>query len=91
VSGQLHSAAALSPGKELRHLLDRRLAGPQSRSGRCGKEIQLTLPGIEIGPSSPEPVAILTELSPTQQDALSSLFIMQVRKKVSQLLLEDNT
>jgi hypothetical protein len=37
VSGQLHGPAALPPGKD--HLpLDRRVGGPQSRSGRGGKE-----------------------------------------------------
>jgi len=37
VSGQLHIAAALPPGKEPLIPLDRRLGGPQSRSG-CGVE-----------------------------------------------------
>jgi hypothetical protein len=30
--------------------LDRRLGGPQSRSGRRGKRKFLTLPGLELGP-----------------------------------------
>jgi hypothetical protein len=38
VSGQLHALAALSPGKEPMVPLDRRLGGPQSRSGRGGEE-----------------------------------------------------
>jgi hypothetical protein len=39
VSGQLHVPAALLPGKEpLVYLLDRRLGGPQSHSGRGGEE-----------------------------------------------------
>jgi hypothetical protein len=38
VSSQLHPPAALPPGKEPRYPLDRRLGGPQSRSGRCGEE-----------------------------------------------------
>jgi hypothetical protein len=33
VSGQLHSPVALPPGERLRYPLDRRLAGPQNRSG----------------------------------------------------------
>jgi hypothetical protein len=37
----------------LQYPLNRRLDGPQSRSGRCGKETNLALPGIEPGPSSP--------------------------------------
>jgi hypothetical protein len=38
VSGQLHALAYLPPGKEPLVTLDRRLGGPQSRSGRCGIE-----------------------------------------------------
>jgi hypothetical protein len=34
-----------TPGKELRYPLDRRLAGPQSRSGRCGLEKNISLYG----------------------------------------------
>jgi hypothetical protein len=36
VSSQLHAPTALPPGKELWFPLDRRLGGPQSRSGRGG-------------------------------------------------------
>jgi hypothetical protein len=40
VSGQLHTPVALSPGKKNPwYRLDRRLGGPQSRSGRGGEEI----------------------------------------------------
>jgi hypothetical protein len=52
VSGQLHTPAALPGGKELRHLLDRRLDGLQSRSQRCGEEDNL-FPGVESQPSGP--------------------------------------
>jgi hypothetical protein len=38
VNGQLHAPATLPPGKEPRYPLDRRLGGPQSRSGRSGEE-----------------------------------------------------
>jgi hypothetical protein len=38
VSGQLHAPAALPPGKRPWYPLDRRLGGPQSRSGRGGEE-----------------------------------------------------
>jgi hypothetical protein len=38
VSGQIHDAAALSPWKEPQYPIDRRLGGPQSRSGRGGEE-----------------------------------------------------
>jgi hypothetical protein len=41
VSGQLHAPAALPPGKDPRYTLDRRLGGPQSRSGCCGEEKHL--------------------------------------------------
>jgi hypothetical protein len=38
VSGQLHAPVASSQGKNPRYPLDRRLGGPQSRSGRDGEE-----------------------------------------------------
>jgi hypothetical protein len=38
VSGQLHAPAALPAGKEPLVPLDRKLGGPQSRSGRGGEE-----------------------------------------------------
>jgi hypothetical protein len=38
VSGQLHSPAALPPGKSPRYPLDRRLGGPQSRFGQFRSE-----------------------------------------------------
>jgi hypothetical protein len=38
VSGQLHAPSALPLGKSPRYPLDRRLGGPQSRSGRRGEE-----------------------------------------------------
>jgi hypothetical protein len=38
VSDQLHDPAASPPGKEPRYPLDRRLGGPQSRSGRHVEE-----------------------------------------------------
>jgi hypothetical protein len=50
-------------GKSSRYSIDRRLDGPQSRSGRCGEEKNLALPGIETGTSSPTPVDMQTELS----------------------------
>jgi hypothetical protein len=38
------------------HSLDRRLGGPQSRSGRYGEEKILTLPGLELRPLAVQPV-----------------------------------
>jgi hypothetical protein len=38
VSGQFHAPAALPQGKGPWYPLDRRLGGPQSRSGRGGEE-----------------------------------------------------
>jgi hypothetical protein len=38
VSGQLHAPTALPPGKEPLVRIDRRLGGPQSRSGRREEE-----------------------------------------------------
>jgi hypothetical protein len=49
VSDQFHDPAALYPrGKSPWYLLDRRLGGPQSRSGRGGEEKNSQpLPGLE--------------------------------------------
>jgi hypothetical protein len=48
VSSQLRALAALSPRKEPRYPLDRRLGGPQSRCGHCGEKKNLmSLPGIK--------------------------------------------
>jgi hypothetical protein len=47
-------AVSFTPqGKRPRYPLDRRLGGPQSRSGRCGEEKNLELLRIEPGSSSP--------------------------------------
>jgi hypothetical protein len=51
---KLHAPASLSPGKETWYPSNRSLGGPQSRSGRGGKEKNSQpLPGIEIRSSSP--------------------------------------
>jgi hypothetical protein len=48
VSDQLHAPAALPQGKSPSYPLDRRLGGPQSRSGRGGEEKNSQPPpGIE--------------------------------------------
>jgi len=44
LTGQLHGPAALPRGKSPRYPLDRRLGGPQSRSGRGG-EVKNPYPG----------------------------------------------
>jgi hypothetical protein len=49
MSGQLHTSAALPPGKEPLGPMDRKLGGPQSRSGRCGEE-ENSQPPPEIEP-----------------------------------------
>jgi len=58
VSGQLHSPAALSPRKEPWYKLDRRLGGPQNRSGRDDEE-KIPSPARESNPRTPivQPVA----------------------------------
>jgi hypothetical protein len=43
VSGQLHNPVALPQGKSLSYQFDRRLGGPQSRSG-CGGEVKNSQP-----------------------------------------------
>jgi hypothetical protein len=50
MSGQLHAPAALSPWKDPRYALDRRLGGPQSRSGHLGEGKFLTVPELELRP-----------------------------------------
>jgi hypothetical protein len=50
VTGQLHAPAALPPGKETRYPLDRRLGGPQSRSGQYGEVKILDPIGLELRP-----------------------------------------
>jgi hypothetical protein len=53
VSGQLHAPAALHPGKGPLILMDRRLGGPQIRSGRGGEEKKTqSLSGLE--PQNPD-------------------------------------
>jgi hypothetical protein len=53
VSGQRHAPAAPHPGKGHRYPLDRRLGGPQSRSGHEGyRKNPVRLPGIEPWSSS---------------------------------------
>jgi hypothetical protein len=57
-AGQLHAPAALPPGKEPRYPLDKRLGGPQSRSGRHREEKILDPTGTRLsGPSVIQPVA----------------------------------
>jgi len=49
VGGQLHSLAALSPGKSPWYPLNRRLGGPQSQCGCDGEERNSQpLPGHEL-------------------------------------------
>jgi hypothetical protein len=50
MSGQLHAPAALHPGKSPRYPLDRRLGGPQGRSGRHGEEKILDPTGTQLRP-----------------------------------------
>jgi hypothetical protein len=58
VSGQVDAPAALPPGKEPWYPLDRRLGGPQSRSGQRGEEQILDPTGTRIPtPSVVQPVA----------------------------------
>jgi hypothetical protein len=56
MSGQLHAATDLPPGKSPRYLLLSRLDGQQSRSGWGGEEKKsiTALPGIEFWSSSPQ-------------------------------------
>jgi hypothetical protein len=49
--------------KESWYPLDRRLGGPQNRSGHCGEEKCLVMTGIEPRPSTRCLVTVLTKLS----------------------------
>jgi hypothetical protein len=65
VSGQFHSLAALTPGKQSQYPLNRRLRGSQRRSGQGDeKKNSLHCPHQELMPGSPvcSIVSILTEL-----------------------------
>jgi hypothetical protein len=57
VSGQLHAPAALPPGKSPRYPLDRRMGGPQSRSGRRRRENSWPYRDSNSDPSVVQPVA----------------------------------
>jgi hypothetical protein len=64
VSGQLHAPAALHQGKEPLLPLDRRLGGPQSRSGHGGEEKNSQpLPGFEAPINQPVAQRYTTEFS----------------------------
>jgi hypothetical protein len=47
VEAQLHASAALPPGKSSQYALNRRLGGPQGRSGYCGEEKNSSCPCYE--------------------------------------------
>jgi hypothetical protein len=57
VSGQLHAPAALPRGKSPRYPLDRRLGGPQSRSGRSLEQNSRPYRDSNSDPSVVQPVA----------------------------------
>jgi hypothetical protein len=62
--GQLHAPVALPTGKNLWYPLDRRLGGPQSRSGRGGEEKNpQLLPELEPPIIQPAGQRYTTELS----------------------------
>jgi hypothetical protein len=57
VSGQLQALAALPLGETAsRYPLDRRMGGPQSRSGRCGDENNLSPAGNQTPAVQPVPI-----------------------------------
>jgi hypothetical protein len=56
VSGQLHASVAFPLGKDPRYPLDRKLGGPQSRSGRCEEENNFSTPAGKRTPPV-QPVA----------------------------------
>jgi hypothetical protein len=71
VSGHLNDPAALPQGKSPWYPLDRRLGGPQSRSGRGGEEkSSQTLPGLELPTIQPVFQRYTTELSVYEGEAM---------------------
>jgi hypothetical protein len=54
VNDQLQAPAALPSGKDLDAQLDKRLEGPQSLSGRCGEQKNLSLAGIRTPAVKPK-------------------------------------
>jgi len=59
LGGQPHVPAALSQGKKPRYPLNRRLGGPQSRSGSFGKEISFLSQDPKSGSPRPQPWKIV--------------------------------
>jgi hypothetical protein len=81
VSGQLHAPAALPQGKSPRYPLDRRLGGPQSRSGRGGEEKNSQPPqGIELqNPDRPAHSPALYGLSYHSSLRLHGVLLFKLR------------
>jgi hypothetical protein len=65
-------------GKSLHYRFERRLGGPQSRSGHCRLRKSLPFPGIEPRSSSLQPVGIPTELSRLSNASTSAIKIFAV-------------
>jgi hypothetical protein len=63
VGGQLHAPANLSPGEKPQYPLDRMLGQPQNRSGRRREEKNLSLSGIDPGPSRPSLICLQIEVN----------------------------
>jgi hypothetical protein len=74
MSGQLHAPAALTPGKEPRYPLDRRLGGPQSRSGRREEKIL-----VPAGTRTPTPQSAKPAVTSFNVNSLVSLYRALVR------------
>jgi hypothetical protein len=86
VSGQLHAPAGLPQGKSPLHLLDRRLGGPQSRSGRCGEEKNSKpLPGLEHPIIQTVAQRYATELSQLLIWVILLIITNQTHNKYSQI------
>jgi hypothetical protein len=66
-------------GKGRRYSLDRRLGGPQSRSGRWGEEKNLALPGMEPGRGRPARSPLLYCLSyPDSDCCVNNRFLLKI-------------
>jgi hypothetical protein len=82
VSGQLHAPAALPPGKRPRYSFDRRLGGPQSRSGRYGEVKIFTLSGLEF----PSPLVVQPVASRYTDWAISLISILIIFSHIRERL-----
>jgi hypothetical protein len=88
VSGQLHASAALSQGKSPWYPLDRRLGGPQSRSGSHGEEQDSkSLVGLE--PQNIQPVTQNYTNKLNRIPSTNETYTISLSNSMGRVLLEE--